>query len=209
MLDSLTGEPVEVLARVREPVDVVDAQPFDDAVAHELERLLVRRREDRLVLDASAGEVADVEEPPVQTGARVEVEERAPQLRVGPERILLARGHVVRDDVEHDPETGAGKRAQLLLSAERFGDAARIRDVVAVRRALARLERRRQIEVRDAEPFEVRNERARLAEAELRRQLKPVRRAEIAAHATRRSMAIDRDSTSISSRAPHDGASSA
>src|SRR5205823_3372244 len=126
VLDALAREPVEVLARVRETVDVVDAQSGDDSVADELEGLGVRRREDGLVLDANAREVFDVEEAAVQTGARVDVEERPPQLRIDPERVLVARRHVVRDDVEHDPESRPSKSPQLLLAAERLGHAARI-----------------------------------------------------------------------------------
>jgi hypothetical protein len=38
-------QPVEVPRRVAEPVDVVDPQPVDRAVAHQLDDQLVRRRE--------------------------------------------------------------------------------------------------------------------------------------------------------------------
>ena len=60
----------------------------------------------------------------------------------------------------------------------------RVDHVVAVLRARARLQRRRQIEVRDAEVAQVRDELARLREAEVGRQLQAVGRAE--AHAARR-----------------------
>jgi hypothetical protein len=140
--DALAIEPREILAGVGETVDVVDAQALDDAVAHELECLGMNRREHRLVFDSHAREVADVEEAPVQAGTRVEVEERAAQVWIGPERVLVARGHVVRDDVQHHAEPLPRERAQFLLPAERVRDTARVHDVVAVRRALSRLERR-------------------------------------------------------------------
>ena len=87
--------------------------------------------------------------------APVEVEElRAPE-RVAPERILVRRRHVVRDDVEHDAEPGLARgrreRTELVLAAEVLRDARRIDHVVPVRRAVPRLERGREIEVRDTE----------------------------------------------------------
>ena len=86
---------------------------------------------------------------------------RAPE-RVAPERVLVRGGHVVRDDVEHDAEPGRAppaERAELVLAPERLRDARRVDDVVAVRRALAGLERRREVEVRDAEVAQVGHER--------------------------------------------------
>ena len=68
-------------------------------------------------------ELADVEEAPVEAGAQVDVEEHLPQLEVAPERALVDRRHVVRDDVEDHAEPGARERAELLLAAERVGDA--------------------------------------------------------------------------------------
>ena len=50
------------------------------------------------------------------------------QLRVGPAAVLVVGGHVVRHDVEHDPEPGAvrgvDERAELLLAAERLREPA-------------------------------------------------------------------------------------
>ena len=80
--DTALAQPLEVLARIREPVGMVDAQPVDEAVADELEDLRVRDLEDLRVLDAHAGELVDVEEAAVPAGRRIEVEERRAQLRV-------------------------------------------------------------------------------------------------------------------------------
>src|SRR5262249_37787416 len=69
-----------------------------------------------------------------------------------------------------------------------------VHDVVAVRRARARLEGRRQVDVRDAEVAQVGDERARRGEAEVARQLQPVGRARLG-H-PRRSSTIDRETRS-------------
>ena len=158
---------------------MVDAHAVDDAVAHELDHLRVRRPEDLPVLLLDAAELADVEEAAVEAGAQVDVEEHLAQREVAPERVLVDRRHVVRDDVEDHAEAGGGERAELVLAAERLGDVARVDDVVAVLRALARLQRRREVEVRDAELAQVRHELARLREAEVRRQLQAVGRAKV------------------------------
>ena len=93
---------------------------------------------------------------------------RRAQLGVAPEAVLVARGHVVRDDVEHHPEPGRGELAERLLAAELVADPRRVDDVVAVRRAVRRLQRGREVEVRDAEVAQVRHDRERVAEAERR-----------------------------------------
>jgi hypothetical protein len=156
---------------------MVDANAVDQALLRERDDLRVRHLPDLGVLHPHAGQLRDVEEAAVQAGAPVEVEELRPPERVAPEGVLLARGHVVRDDVEHDTETRRAERAELLLAAEVFRDPRRIDDVVAVRRAGASLEGRRQVEVRDAELAQVRDEFARRAKAEPRPQLEPVGRA--------------------------------
>ena len=62
------------------------------------------------------------------------------QLLVAPERVLVDRGHVVRDDVEHDAEAGGGECAELLFAAELLRDVTRVDDVVPVLRPTPRLE---------------------------------------------------------------------
>src|SRR4051794_26270862 len=92
--DARAAQPLEILARIREAVGMVDAQPVDEAVADELEHLLVRLREDLRVFHAYAAEVADVEEAAVPAGLAIPVEELLPEIEVAPERVLLlARRH--------------------------------------------------------------------------------------------------------------------
>src|SRR5262249_53354525 len=110
--------------------------------------------------------------------------------------LLLARGHVVRDDVDDDVEARLAERTETRLAAEVFRDAPRVDDVVAVRRAATRLQDRREVEVADAELAQVRNELTRRGEAALRRQLQPVGRD----HSLRYTQRA-RDSSVTSSRA--------
>ena len=109
---------------------MVDAQPVEHAVAKQLEHLAVDELEGLLALYAHRRHVVDVEEAPVEAGLRIDVED----LGVGPPAVLVARAHVVGDDVEHDPDAVA-ERAQLLLATELARDRRGIDDVVAVRRA--------------------------------------------------------------------------
>ena len=126
---------------------MVDADTVDDALAHELDHLRMRRPEDLPVLLLDAPELADVEEAAVEAGSQVDVEEHLAQFEVAPERVLVDRRHVVRDDVEDHSEACGRELAELLLAPERLGDVTRVDDVVAVLRARARLERRREVEV--------------------------------------------------------------
>jgi hypothetical protein len=84
----------------------------------------VQRLEHLGLLDAQAAQIVDVEEAAVAAGAAVDVEEPLAQLRVAPEDVLLVGRHVIRDDVEHDPETGLAERPQLVLAAEPSGSCA-------------------------------------------------------------------------------------
>jgi hypothetical protein len=120
---------------------VVDAQSADEPVVDEPQHDGVRRREHLRILDPDACQVVDVEEATVEARRPVDVEEPPPQLRVAPERVLvLARGHVVRDDVENHLEPRLAERAESGLAAELVRDAARIGDVIAVLRAVPRLQ---------------------------------------------------------------------
>jgi hypothetical protein len=175
-LDPRLAQPLEVAARIRQPVWMIDAHPVDQPLLHELDDLGVGHLPHLGILHPHARKPADVEEPPVQAGAPVEVEElRTPQ-RVAPEGVLVARRHVIRDDVQHHPEAGRAQLPELVLAAEILGDPGRIDDVVPVGRAGSRLQRGREIEVRDAEVAQVRHELSRLAETEARPQLEPVGR---------------------------------
>ena len=176
------AQALEVAGGIGQPVRMVDPQPVDQALRDERERQAMRLREHLRVLLADAGEVVDVEEAPVPPRVRVEVEERPPALRIRPVGVRVVRGHVVRDDVQDDAQPGLvrgrGERTEPRLAAERVRDARRVHDVVAVLRPLARLERRRQVEVRDAQVAEVRHEVADAREREVGPQLEPVGGAE-------------------------------
>ncbi len=176
------AEPLEVAGRVGQAVGMVDPQPVDQALAHERQGEPVRLGEHGRILLAHAGQVVDVEEAAVPAGRRVEVEEARAPLGVAPVRVRVVGRHVVRDDVEHDPEARVARRgrerAQAGLAAQRVGDPGRVDHVVAVRRALARGERRGQVQVRDAEVAQVGHERLGARERQVRPELQPVGRAE-------------------------------
>jgi hypothetical protein len=183
---------------------VVHAQPVHDALAREPQREPMRGLEHVGVLLPDGSQVVDVEEASVAARDRIHVEELPAQLRVGPPAVRVVRRHVVRHDVEHDPEAGAAsrfhQRPELLLAAEGVGDAARVHHVVAVGRARPGLERGRQIEVRHAEVGEVRHELARGGETEVPRELQAVRGPQ-RGHAIRLTTVIERAVTYSSPRA--------
>ena len=157
---------------------MVDTQRVDDALGDQPEHEPVRLREHRRVLLADPGEIVDVKKAAVLPGHRVDVEEALAQLGVGPEAVALVGGHVVGDDVEHQPQAGGvggvGERPKLVLAAEVARDPGRVDHVVAVGRAGPRLQRRRQVDVRDAQVTQVRDQRLRCGEPELRGQLQAV-----------------------------------
>ena len=78
MLDAAVAQPFEIAGGIGEAVGVVDAQSLDEAVIDELEDLPVRLLEDLGILDADAGELADVEEAAVPARLGVDVEELQP-----------------------------------------------------------------------------------------------------------------------------------
>ena len=74
-------------------------------------------------------------------GLRVDVEELRAQLRVGPVAVGVVGRHVVRDDVEHDPQPGLARGARRARGTPprrraRSEIERRVDHVVAVRRAL-------------------------------------------------------------------------
>ena len=141
---------------------MVDPQAVDESVPHEREDELVRPLKDERVLLADPREVVDVEEAPVAAGDRIDVEEPRARLRVSPVAVVLVDGHVIWDDVEDQSHAGVARRPgeplELLGATERVRQATRVDHVVAVGRAGARLQRRRQVEMRDAEVAEVGDE---------------------------------------------------
>ncbi len=95
-------------------------------------------------------------------------------------RRLRGDGHVVRDDVDDDPEAGlaarGGQPAQAARPAELGVDLAVLDDVVAVRRAGGGLQHRRQVQVRHAERGQVGDDHGRVGEGEVQVELEPVGR---------------------------------
>ena len=113
-------------------------------------------------------------------------------------------GHDVEHDAEAELPRRRAQRAKRLLAAEVVRDPCRVDDVVAVGRATLRLHDRRQVQVRHAEVGQVRHERGRTGEVEVRAELQPIggpERRHAKRYPTRRSITIERDSTSIGSRA--------
>ena len=114
------------------------------------------------------GVPVDVEPVGVRRLAAV-AQQRPPR---GVLRLRLADGHVVRHDVEHDPEAvlaaGRDHRVEVGLRAELGVEPAVVDDVVAVRRAGRGLQVRRAVQVRHAEVGQVRHDRRRVGEAEAR-----------------------------------------
>jgi hypothetical protein len=108
----------------------------------------------------------------------VDVEELLTQRRVTPVTVRGIDGHVVGDDVEHDPEAapvrGGAEFAEGVLATEVGRDPGRIDDVVAVGRARASLQRRAQVQMGDPEVAQIRDQFARGVEAELRSELQAV-----------------------------------
>jgi hypothetical protein len=88
VLGAALAQAPQVAGRIGQAVGVVDAQPVDDALAHEPQREPVRLGEHLGVLLAHAGEVVDVEEAPVPARRLVDVEE--PRLSAGSDQYRLA-----------------------------------------------------------------------------------------------------------------------
>ncbi len=102
------GQPVEVALRVGQAVGVVDPQPVDRALVHQLQDQRVGRVEDRRVLDPQAGEGVDREEPAV-----VEVGVRAPPVD---QLVVLAGVHLLRR-----PAPGARRDREAVVVVVQLG----------------------------------------------------------------------------------------
>ena len=91
---------------------------------------------------------------------------------------LSAGGHVVGNDVEHDPEPfvvrDLDEFVERRLTPELLAKPIRIDNVVTVRAALRRFEARREVQVAHAKVAQVGHDRRGVAEAEVRPQLQPV-----------------------------------
>ncbi len=195
--DAAVGQAAQVPRRVGEAVRMVDAQAVDEALRHQAQHEGVGGLEDLRVLLAHPGQLVDREEAPVAAGLRVDVEEPLAQRLVGPERVLVRGGHVVRDDVEQHVEPRAGQRAKGRLAAQIVRDAPRVGDVVAVRRAAPRLERGGEVEVADAQVAQVGDELPGVVEGQVRTELQAVG----GPHQARRSSSTARASRATSARA--------
>ena len=74
--------------------------------------------EDVLALHPHRGEVVDVEEAPGEARLGIDVEHLAALGLVGPPAVLGRRAHVVRHDVEDDPEPRPRQGTERVLAAE-------------------------------------------------------------------------------------------
>src|SRR5262249_28530051 len=145
-----------------------------------LERLAVRTAQDRkknLVLPP-----VDVEE--------VHVARARPVFQhAHPPRVLVARRHVVGDDVEQQsdlvPLKVVVQPGEVVFRSELRIERRRINDVVSVRASLARLEDRRSVEIADAELSKVWNDSRRIRESEAGVELHAIGRARYAIHPPR------------------------
>jgi hypothetical protein len=101
---------------------------------------------------------------------------------VVPVRVLGAGAHVVGHHVEQHAEArgacGVGQPVERGVAAERRVGARRVDHVVPVGAAGARVQHRRQVQVRGAEAGDVRDELARAVEVEVRAELEAVGRGE-------------------------------
>ena len=182
VLDARLAQAGEVLLGIGQTVGMIDSQPVDHPVAHQREHEPVGLLEYAVILLAHPGEIIDVKEAAVGARLGVDVEETPAQVRIGPEAVVVVSGHVVWHQVEHQAQAGSVRSLrqcpELALAAELLGDAGGVDHVVSVGRARARLQRRRQVQVRDAEVPQVGDQRARVGEAEVGSQLKAIRRPE-------------------------------
>ena len=97
---------------------------------------------------------------------------------VVPGGVLAGGGHVIGDDVQHDPHAVRRERRvqrfQIRLGAELRINKVRVHHVVPVRASPAGTQDRRAVDVADAEPAQVRNEGARRGEGEAGVQLQAI-----------------------------------
>ncbi len=103
-----------------------------------------------------------------------------------PPGVLGARGHVVRHDVEEQPQPAALQRlmqgVEVVFTAELGVQCGWIDDVIAVRTSLPRPEDRRGVDVGNGEPGQVRDDGLRVAEGEAGVELQAVRSAGYSVH---------------------------
>lgn len=135
-------------------------------------------REDLGILLAHAGQFADVEEATVTTGDGIDVEVLAPEGGIGPIVVGIVGGHVVGNDIEGDPKArlvgGARQSAKAGLPAERVRQAPRVNHVVTMHRAGPGLERGREVQMRNAQVAQIRDQRPSFTEAEVGAELEAV-----------------------------------
>jgi hypothetical protein len=114
------------------------------------------------------------------------VAERSVRQHVVPPGIVLRRGHVVRHDVEQDPQmVRLGAFDEALpgsLAAQLIADPARVRHIVSMLAAGCRLQARRQVHMAHAQLREIRQNQARRIEREPRVQLQAVAADPFSAH---------------------------
>ena len=137
--------------------------------------LIAEHGHEQLVVQVTAMRLPIDVEPARVSRLRAPLEHVEPQWIVG-----SADAHVVRHEIEKDLEAGARERSDHGVELRRRAELGVQRivrdDVVAVRAAGPRLQDRRRVNMRDAEPPQIRCQRRRGREPQLRVQLEPVRR---------------------------------
>src|SRR5262249_51499441 len=106
---------------------------------------------------------------------------RSPFQDVEPPRIVgIVNAHVVRHEIENEPNVRrierSGQAPKRILAAELRVERIVVDHVISVRAARARLEERGSIEMADAKGLEIRHQRGRSVEAEIRGELETVSR---------------------------------
>ena len=135
--------------------------------------LIAQHRQQDLVGELGLGRIpVDVEEPRRRRAARV-LEHVLPV-------AIFRRGdaHVVRHHVHEQAHAARAQRGrqrvEILVGADLRVQARRIDDVVAVQAARARGQKRRGVDVGDAERVEIGDQRRRVAQREVAIELKPI-----------------------------------
>ncbi len=82
-IDGQLSQPGKILRRIEQAVRVIDPQPVDLSLLHELQAQPMCGGEHRLVLHAQRGQVVDIEEPPI-----VDIVRRHPPIRE-PKRLIF------------------------------------------------------------------------------------------------------------------------
>ena len=193
VLGPALAQALEVAGRVGQAVGVVDAQPVQDAVGHELEDLAVDDLEDLGVLStriAARSSMSKKRRYQPLSGSQSKKRARSARPTTSGSRRETPMWFGTMSSTI--PRPGAARSARRPSSPPRASlTRGRVDDVVAMARPGAGLQRRGEVEMRDPEVGQVGDELPDRGEVLLGRELQPVRRAE-GAHRTRRRTFSDR-----------------